>query len=125
MKTSDKLIALGLALCAVLALGTAPAAPAGAATYGNGFQVAKFKVEIKGWQNLVQHNTREAENECDVSDHSFGHERVSFETTKPIYITATHMPGEFNPLLFGGRRRSPAKKTAVAPKRPSPIAARK
>jgi hypothetical protein len=102
MKTSDKAIALGLVLCATLALGTAQAAPAGAASYGNGFQIAKFKVEIKGWQNTVQHRSHEAADECDVSDHSFGRERVTFETTKPAYITATHMKGEFNPQLFGG-----------------------
>jgi len=102
MSKTDKLIALaiaaGVALMAALALSN----PARAATYGNGFQLAKFKVEIKGWQNMVQHRSHEAENECDVSDHSFGRERVSFETTKPIYITATHMKGEFNPQLFGG-----------------------
>lgn len=102
MKTSDKVIAIGLALLATVAMGTAVAAPAGAASYSNGFQVARFKVEIKGWQNMVQRRTHEAENECDVSDHSFGRERVTFHTSKPIYITATHMKGEFNPQLFGG-----------------------
>ncbi len=104
MRTSDKTIALVLALCAAIAVAGAAAAPAGAATYGNGFQVAKFKIEIKGYQNAVWHHTKEADGECDVGDHSFGRERVTFHTTKPVYITATHMPGEFNPQLFGGRQ---------------------
>jgi hypothetical protein len=102
MTRRDKAIALALALCAVVAAVTALAAPAGAATNGNGFEVARFKIEIKGYQTMVQKYTREAENECDISDHSYGKERVDFHTTKPIYITATHMPGEFNPQLFGG-----------------------
>ncbi len=102
MKTKDKLTATVLALLATVALGTASAAPAGAATYGNGFKLAKFKVEIKGWQNVVHHRNVEAEDECGVSDHSFGRERVTFKTSKPIYVTATHLPGEFNPQLFGG-----------------------
>ncbi|MGN6815931.1 MAG: hypothetical protein ACTHK3_07585 [Solirubrobacterales bacterium] len=102
MSTRDKAIALALALCAAVAPGSALSAPAGAASYGNGFEVARFKIEIKGYQNMTQHHTHEASGECDVSDHSFGRERVTFHTTKPIYITATHMPGEFNPQLFGG-----------------------
>jgi hypothetical protein len=102
MTTRDKAIALALALCAVVATAATLAAPSGAASYGNGFEVARFKVEIKGYQNMTQHHTHEAENECDVSDHSFGRERVTFHTTKPVYITATHMPGEFNPQMFGG-----------------------
>ncbi|MGN6217197.1 MAG: hypothetical protein ACTHN7_09620 [Solirubrobacterales bacterium] len=102
MRTRDKAIALALALCAAVALGAALSAPAGAAGSSNGFEVARFKVEIKGYQNMVQHHTHEASGECDVSDYSFGREHVSFHTTKPIYITATHMPGEFNPQIFGG-----------------------
>lgn len=102
MRTKDKAIALGLALCAIVAAVAAISAPAGAASYGNGFEVARFKVEIKGTQDMVQHHTHEAASECDVSDFSVGREHVSFHTTKPIYITATHMPGEFNPQMFGG-----------------------
>jgi hypothetical protein len=102
MRRTDKAVAAAIGVCAAVMAALALASPAKAANYGNGFQVARFKVEIKGHQNMVQHRTHEAENECDVSDHSFGRERVSFETTKPIYITATHMPGEFNPQLFGG-----------------------
>lgn len=100
MRTREKTIGLALALCAIVA--AAFAAPAGAASAGNGFEVARFKVEIKGYQNMIQHYTREAENDCDISDHSFGAERVTFHTTKPVYITATHMPDEFNPQMFGG-----------------------
>ncbi len=102
MSKTDKLIALAIAAGAALMVALALAGSARAANYGNGFQLAKFKVEIKGWQNTVQHRSHEAENECDVSDHSFGRERVTFQTTKPIYVTATHMKGEFNPQLFGG-----------------------
>ncbi|MGE5407171.1 MAG: hypothetical protein ACM3NV_01015 [Syntrophothermus sp.] len=101
---AERVIAAALALGATLAAVLALAAPARAQTYGNGFQMARFKVEIKGWQNMVQHHTREAMSECDTADHSFGRERVTFHSTKPVYITATHMPGEFNPQLFGGPR---------------------
>jgi hypothetical protein len=102
MRTKDKATTLALALCAVAAMAAALAATAGAASYGNGFEVARFKVEIKGYQTMSQQYEREAENECGTSDHSYGKERVDFHTTKPIYITATHMFGEFNPQMFGG-----------------------
>ena len=102
MRTTDRLIATGLALLACAAAVGAMAAPAGAATYGNGFEVAKFKIEINGYQTATWHRTHEAADECDVSDHSFGREKVSFHTTKPIYVTATHMKSEFNPQMFGG-----------------------
>jgi hypothetical protein len=104
MKRTDKIVAIALAFCAAIAVAVAFATKADAATYGNGFQVAKFKIEIEGTQNAVYHRTLEAQDECSVSDHSFGREKVSFHTTKPIYITATHMPGEFNPQMFGGRQ---------------------
>lgn len=100
MKRTDKLVAIALAFCAALAVAVAFAGEADAATSGNGFQVAKFKIEIEGTQNSVYHRTVEAEDECGVSDHSFGREKVSFHTTKPIYVDATHMPGEFNPQMF-------------------------
>ena len=100
MTRAEKAIAACLALCATLAVVLAVAAPAGAATYGNGFQVAKFKIEIDGRQRSISHRAIESEEECGLNDHSFGRERIKFETTKPIYVTATHMKGEFNPQLF-------------------------
>jgi hypothetical protein len=101
MKTMDKVIALGLALGAiVMGIAALGAGSAAAATSGNGFQVAKFKIEVEGTQNTVYHHTLEAADECSTSDHSFGREKVSFHTTKPIYVDATHMPGEFNPQMF-------------------------
>lgn len=105
MTRTEKTIATLLALGAALALVLALASPSRAATYGNGFQVAKFKVEVEGYSNTTWHRNYEAENECDVSDHSYGRERLTFATTKPIYITATHMPGEFNPMLFASNGR--------------------
>lgn len=105
MKTMDKVIALGLALGAiVMGIAALGAGSAAAATSGNGFQVAKFKIEIEGTQNTTYHRNVEAEDECGVSDHSFGREKVSFHTTKPIYVDATHMPGEFNPQMFSTTR---------------------
>jgi hypothetical protein len=112
MKPSDKIIAVGLALCAIVAIGAA-ASPAGAATYGNGFQLSRFKVEIKGTQTMVQQRTHEAVDECDIDDHSSGAEKVSFHTTKPIYITASHMRGEFNPEFFSGRQLAIPTKATV------------
>jgi hypothetical protein len=105
MTRRDRWIAAGFA--AVIAAAVAMAVSAGgadAASYGNGFQVAKFKIEIDGTQTATWHRTVEAADECGVSDHSFGREKVTFKTTKPIYITATHMPGEFNPSMFGGHQ---------------------
>jgi hypothetical protein len=100
MKRIDRIVAIALAVCAAVAAVAAFAAKSEAATSGNGFQVAKFKIEVKGTQTSTYHRTVEAENECDVSDHSFGREKVTFHTTKPIYVTATHMPGEFNPQML-------------------------
>lgn len=100
MTRTDKAVALLLALGAAVALTLALVAPAKAATYGNGFQVAKFKVEIEGWQKSASNREVESEEECGLNDHSYGRERITFETTKPVYVTATHMPGEFNPQLF-------------------------
>lgn len=105
MSRSEKAVALGLAALAAIMAVAAMAAPARAANYGNGFQVAKFKVEIEGYSNTTWHRNYEAENECDVSDHSFGRERLTFATTKPVYVTATHMRGEFNPMLFATSAR--------------------
>ena len=144
MKLSDKTIALGLALLATVAMASALAAPAGAATYGNGFKVAKFKVEIKGWQNIVQHRSARGRRRVRRQRPLLRPRADHLPDHKPIYITASHMPGEFNPQLFGGpqlgiparakvqrsftpviaaARRSRAKTTAAAPKRPNPTAA--
>jgi hypothetical protein len=100
----DKVIALGLALGAI-ALGIAAlGAGSAAAATGDGFQVAKFKIEIEGTQNSIYHRSVEATDECGTSDHSFGREKVTFHTTKPIYVDATHLPGEFNPQMFATSR---------------------
>ena len=100
MKRSDKIVTTALALCLAVAIFAVLSGGAEAATFGNGFQVAKFKIEIEGTQNTIYHRAVEAEDECGISDHSFGREKVSFHTTKPIYVNATHMPGEFNPQMF-------------------------
>ena len=100
MRRSDKFVALALAFALAIALVAAFAGRADAATSGNGFQVAKFKIEIEGTQNTTWHRAVEAADECGTSDHSFGREKVSFHTTRPIYVDATHMPGEFNPQMF-------------------------
>src|SRR3954471_19726066 len=104
MTRTDKLIVTALTCFAAIAVVATFASKANAETYGNGFQIAKFKIEIEGTQTSTYHRTVEAEDECGVSDHSFGREKVSFQTSKPIYVTATHMPGEFNPQMFGGRQ---------------------
>jgi hypothetical protein len=103
MTRTDKAVALLLALGAMVALALALGAPARAATYGNGFQLSKFKVEIEGYSNTTWHRNYEAEDECGVSDHSFGRERLTFRSAKPVVITASHMPGQFNPQLFAGK----------------------
>jgi hypothetical protein len=100
MKQSDKIVAIALVFCTAIAIAVAFAGQADAVTSGNGFQVAKFKIEIEGTQNTVYHRAVEAADECSISDHSFGREKVSFHTTKPIYVDTTHMPGEFNPQMF-------------------------
>lgn len=102
MTRTDKLIAAALAFCAAIATVAAFASKASAETYGNGFQMAKFKIEIEGEQTTTWHKAVEAADECSTSDHSFGREKLNFELKEPIYITATHMPGEFNPQMFGG-----------------------
>lgn len=104
MKCADRMVALTLGLAATVAAILALAAPAGAATYSNGFSLAEFKVEVKGVQTSVWHRTVEAADECSISDHSFGRERIVFHSTKPIRITATHMKGDFNPEFFSGKQ---------------------
>lgn len=102
MRIRDKAIALALALCAVVAAVAAVAAPAGATTYGNGYQLARFKVEVKGWQTMVQQHTHPAEAPCDVEDFSSGSEKVSF-SSKPIVVNASYYPGQENPEFFSGK----------------------
>jgi len=103
IKRSDKLIALGLALCATVMAVLALAAPANAETYSNGYQLARFKVEVKGWQKSVQQHHHQAENECDVDDFSSGSESVVFKS-KPFVIMASYFPGQHNPEFFAGKR---------------------
>jgi hypothetical protein len=100
IKRSDKLIALGLALCAAVATLLALAAPAEAANYSNGYKLSKFKVEIKGWQEMVQQSTHAPEHECDISDFSSGSEKFHFRTAKPYYVIASFMKGDENPEFF-------------------------
>jgi hypothetical protein len=104
MTRTDKIVALALAFCTAVAIVSAFATKASAENYGNGFQLAKFKIEIEGTQTSTWHRTVEAADECSTSDHSFGREKLRFHTTKPIYVTATHMPGEFNPQMFGAKQ---------------------
>jgi hypothetical protein len=59
-------------------------------------EVAHFKVEIKGVQQMYSQHTHEAENDCDINDFSSGSEKLVFKT-KPIVITSVHVPGVFNP----------------------------
>jgi hypothetical protein len=109
MSARDRLIAAALAVFAIAAAVAAMAAPADAAT--NGYEMAKFKVEVKGWKKTVQQYTPAAENECDVSNFSSGSETVGFRS-KPIVITASNVPGTEAPEFFAGRRLSiPAKAT--------------
>lgn len=104
MELKDKAIAAALALCAVVAAATAMASPASAAA-GNGFKVARFKVEVKGWQTMVQQHTHAALDACDYEDFSSGSEKTTF-TSKPIVVTAYYMPGDRNPEFFTGKRLS-------------------
>ena len=99
--TGAKFAIAALGACLAVA---ALAGPAGADTYSNGFQLSKFKVEIKGVQTMVQQRTHAPENECDISDFSSGSEKVTFRTTKPIYVMASHMKGATNPEFFSTRQ---------------------
>jgi hypothetical protein len=113
MSARDKVIAWALALCAMVAMGAALSAPADAETYGNGYKLARFKVEVKGWQTTVLQHTHAAENECDVSNFSSGSEKVNFRTTKPIVITASYFPGLDNPEFLSGKRLAIPTKAVV------------
>ncbi|HTT96107.1 MAG TPA: hypothetical protein VMF55_15660 [Solirubrobacterales bacterium] len=74
-------------------------APAEWASGATGFQTARFKIEIKGVQKTVQQHTHTAEGQCDLTDISSGSEKIVFKT-RPIVITASHAPGQFNPYLL-------------------------
>ena len=103
MTRTDKIVAALLAFCAAIAVVAAFANKAEAADY-SGFKMAEFKIEIEGEQKTTWHRTVEAPDECSTSDHSFGREILHFETKEPIYLTATHMPGEFNPMMFSAKQ---------------------
>jgi hypothetical protein len=98
MSVRDKAIATALALCAIAA--AALPAPAGAATSGNGYQSARFKIEIKGVQSTIHNRTHEPESSCDISDFSTSRERLSFRSTKPVVVFASYMRGDTNPQFF-------------------------
>jgi hypothetical protein len=91
-------IAIWIAILIVGAFMIFPSEWASGAT-ATGFQTARFKVEIKGVQKTVQQHTHLAEEECDLTDISSGSEKIVFRT-KPIVITASHVPGQFNPYLL-------------------------
>lgn len=101
MRRTDGIV---VTVCALALAALALAGPAHANTYGNGFQMAKFKVEVKGVQTMVQQHQKLAADECDYSDFSSGSEEVVFRTTKPTYVTATYMPGMDNPEFLAGRQ---------------------
>jgi hypothetical protein len=102
MRIKDKAVAWALALCAVIAMGAALSAPAGAETYGNGYKLARFKIEVKGWQKTVQQHTHARLEACDHEDYSSGTELISFKS-KPFVITASYYPGEDNPSFFSAK----------------------
>ena len=113
MSARDKVIAWALALGAVVALGAALSAPADGETYTNGYKLARFKVELKGWQKNVHQHTKQAADECDYSDFSSGSETVFFRTTKPIVIMAAYFPGQRNPEFFAGKKLAIPTKATV------------
>jgi hypothetical protein len=91
-------------ITAAVALLLSLAVDAGAVAPGiDGFQMARFKVEIEGTSSTTWHSSLEPETECDTADHSFGRERLSFATKKPFVVTATYFPDELNPSIFSGR----------------------
>ena len=113
MNMRDKTIAWMLALAAIVAMGAALSAPADAQTYDNGFKLARFKVEVKGWQTNVQQSHHLAENECDVDDFSSGSERIVFRSIKPMVIQAYYFKGQDNPEFFSGNRLAIPTKATV------------
>lgn len=113
MSVRDRAIALALALAATLAAVLALAAPAGAATYGNGYKLSKFKIEIKGVQKMVQQYSHAAEDDCDFSNFSSGSETLTFRTTKPQFIIASYMKGQQSPEFFSTRQLAIPTKATV------------
>ena len=87
-------LAVALALAGLTA--SADAAPNAA----NGFKIAKFKVEVKGEQKMVQQYHHLAENSCDIDNFSSGSETIIFETPRPVVITASYSPSFDNPMFF-------------------------
>jgi hypothetical protein len=99
-------IAALLTLGAIVAAALALAAPAMAAGLPGGFEKARFKVEVEGSSNTTWHRAYEPEDDCAVSDHSFGRERYTFKSTKPIFVTALRVPGQLNPTLYATNART-------------------
>lgn len=104
-RSPRRLTALALAaLFAALATLVAVTGDTASAAGNNGYRTAKFRVEIKGWQKMVQQHTHLAEDECDVENFSSGSETLRFHTVKPIVVTAYYFRGLDNPDFFAGRR---------------------
>ncbi len=97
-RTIVAIAAMTAAVALALAGLTASAAPAKGGA--NGFKVAKFKVEVKGVQKMVQQYHHLAENECDIDNFSSGSEKIVFETLRPVVITASYSPAFENPMFF-------------------------
>jgi hypothetical protein len=125
MRMRKKATAAALALCTVATLGaTVPVAPAGADSNGNGFQYARFKVEVKGYQDTIHKRTHEAESACDISDFSSGRERLSFRSIKPVVFLASHMRGEPSPQFFAAGRQLGLPTTAKVQRSYTPAVSR-
>jgi hypothetical protein len=79
-------------------------------------QMARFKVEVKGVQQMYLQHTHEAADPCDLDDYSSGSEKLEFKT-RPIVITALHTPGLFNPEFIAKSAPEGLKATATVKRR--------
>jgi hypothetical protein len=82
----------GLLAVALLAFGFA----AGDAGAKGKYKTATFKAEVKGVQTYTDKYDHASTDRCDPEIHRLTKETMRFASTKPVTLTATHIPGVKN-----------------------------
>jgi hypothetical protein len=102
-------------VAAVAAAGLLAAAFSASASAEGGYEQARFKAEVKGVQTYVSEYHHTATDRCDTSVDTVSKETARFKSTKPVLLTATHIPGVKELVLTSGDKplRIPTKGTVT------------
>jgi hypothetical protein len=102
-----------MTLAVLLAVGLLAVAFSASADAAGKYQTANFKAEVKGVQTYTSKYDHTATDRCDTEAHSLTKETLRFASTKPVKLTATHIPGVKELVLTSGTKqlRIPTKAT--------------